>query len=65
MSEMNPTKFIREVRQEVSKVTWPTRKETMISTSMVLFLVLLSAVFFWVVDSLIAFAVRIILGVGN
>lgn len=59
---MNPSKFIREVRQEVSKVTWPTRKETMVSTGMVLLLVLISAFFFWVVDSLISFAVRSIIG---
>lgn len=61
---MNPAKFIREVRQEVNKVAWPTSKETTVSTSMVLFLVLLSAVFFWVVDSLISAAVRAILGLG-
>ena len=59
---MNPSKFIREVRQEVSKVTWPTRKETMVSTGMVLLLVMISAFFFWVVDSLISFSVRSIIG---
>jgi preprotein translocase subunit SecE len=63
MSE-SPAKFIREVRQEVGKVTWPTRKETMVSTAMVLFLVFISAVFFYVVDSLISWGVRIILGLG-
>lgn len=61
---MNPAKFIREVRQEVNKVAWPTRKETTVSTGMVLFLVVLSALFFWVVDSLISAAVRAILGIG-
>jgi preprotein translocase subunit SecE len=64
MAEMNPAKFIREVRQEVSKVTWPTRKETVMSTVMVLFLVVLAAVFFYVVDSVIGWAVRQILGLG-
>jgi preprotein translocase subunit SecE len=62
MSNINPSKFFREVRQEVSKVTWPTRKETMISTGMVLLLVLISAFFFYIVDSLISFAVQTIIG---
>ncbi len=61
---MNPAKFIREVRQEVNKVTWPTRKETMISTTMVLMLVFMAALFFWVVDSVISAAVRAVLGLG-
>lgn len=65
MASINPSKFFREVRQEVSKVTWPTRKETLVSTSMVFVLVLLAAVFFWFVDSMIAFAVSSILGLGN
>jgi len=62
MSETSPAKFIREVRQEVGKVVWPSRKETMISTAMVLMLILISAVFFYVVDSIISWAVRSILG---
>lgn len=61
---MNPAKFIREVRQEVNKVSWPVRKETTTSTVMVLFLIFLSAFFFWFVDSIISFAVRMILGLG-
>lgn len=61
-TKTSPSKFLREVRQEVNKVTWPTRKETMVSTGMVLLLVLISAFFFWIVDSLINFAVKTILG---
>jgi len=64
MSQVNAAKFIREVRQEMSKVTWPTRKETLVSTAMVLFLVVLSAMFFWFVDSIISAVVRAILGLG-
>jgi preprotein translocase subunit SecE len=60
----NPVKFYREVRQEVSKVVWPTRRETMTSTGMVLVLVFISAIFFWVVDSMISAGVRTILGLG-
>lgn len=60
----SPTKFFREVRQEVSKVTWPTRKETWTSTVMVLILVVISALFFWVVDGTISLIVRYILGLA-
>ena len=45
-----PAKFFREVRQEVSKVTWPTRKETMITTAMVFVMVVLASLFFLSVD---------------
>jgi preprotein translocase subunit SecE len=45
-----PAKFFREVRQEVSKVTWPTRKETMITTAMVFVMVVLASLFFLAVD---------------
>ncbi len=61
---MNPAKFIREVRQEVGKVVWPTRKETMVSTTMVLILVVIAAMFFWFIDSIISASVRAILGIG-
>lgn len=61
---MNPAKFIREVRVEAGKVVWPSRKETMMSTIMVLILVFISALFFWFVDSVISWAVRAILGLG-
>ncbi len=60
----NPAKFIREVRQETSKVTWPTRKETTTSAIMVLVLVMISALFFWVVDIAIAATIRLILGLA-
>ncbi len=62
---MNPAKFIREVRTEVGKVTWPTRKETIVSTVMVLVLGLIAALFFLMVDAIFAFAIRWILGMGN
>ena len=64
MAEMNPAKFIREVRVEVGKVVWPSRKETVTSTVMVLVLVVIAALFFWFVDSVISAAVRMILGLG-
>ena len=61
----NPAKFVREVRQEVGKVVWPTRRETMISTVMVLVLVLITSMFFLMVDNLIAWGVLRILGLGG
>ncbi len=64
MAKVNPGQFIREVRQEVSKVTWPTRKETGISTAMVFVMVFLAAIFFFLVDQVLSFGVRQILGLG-
>jgi len=65
MAKINPGQFVREVRQEVSKVTWPTRKETAITTGMVFLMVILAALFFFVVDQILAFGVRQILGLGG
>jgi preprotein translocase subunit SecE len=64
MAELNPAKFIREVRQEVGKVTWPTRKETLVSTAMVLILAFVAALFFMVVDGFFSWGIRLILGLG-
>lgn len=60
----NPGAFIRQVRQEASKVTWPARKETGITTMMVFIMVVLAAIFFLVVDQVLGLAVRFILGLG-
>jgi len=65
MAKTNPVQFFKEVRQEVSKVTWPTRKETGISTAMVFVMVVLAAAFFFVVDMFLGFGVRFILGLGG
>jgi preprotein translocase subunit SecE len=65
MALMNPAKFIREVRSEVSKVTWPTRKETLVSTAMVLILAFIAALFFLAVDGIFAIAISWILGLGQ
>jgi len=64
MAKINPGQFVREVRQEVSKVTWPSRKETTITTGMVLLMVVLAALFFFLIDQVLAFGVRQILGLG-
>jgi preprotein translocase subunit SecE len=64
LAKLNPAQFIREVRQEVAKVTWPTRKETLITTGLVLAMSALAAIFFLVVDKLIQLASRLIFGFG-
>jgi len=64
MAQINPAKFIREVRSEVARVTWPTRKETMVSTAMVLILGLFAGLFFMLVDGFFAWGIRVILGLG-
>jgi preprotein translocase subunit SecE len=60
----NPVEYVREVRSEVAKVTWPTRRETMITTSMVFIFVLIASVFFLLADKLIGFVVQLLLGVS-
>jgi preprotein translocase subunit SecE len=65
MAKVNPGQFIREVRREVSKVTWPTRKEAAVTTGMVFVMVFLAAMFFFVIDQILSFGVRQILGLGG
>jgi preprotein translocase subunit SecE len=64
MAKTSPAQFIREVRQELAKVTWPSRKETVATTLSVLAMSALAALFFFVVDQVIAFGVQVILGIG-
>ena len=61
----SPITFIQEVRQEVSKVTWPTWKEVWITTIMVLIMVTLTSIFFVVADQIILRVVQFILGTGQ
>jgi len=65
MAKTSPAQFVREVRQEISKVTWPSRKELTVTTISVLVMSALAALFFFLVDQLIALAVRLILGLGG
>lgn len=65
MAALNPAKFIREVRQELNKVTWPTRKETTAATIMVLLIALVAAIFFLVIDGALSWAITWILGLGK
>jgi preprotein translocase subunit SecE len=64
LAKLDPAQFVREVRQEASRVTWPSRKETLITTGLVLGLSTLAAIFFLVADQLIQLAMRLVFGIG-
>ena len=65
MAKMNPLQFFRQVNQERSKVTWPTRKETSVTTVMVFIFVAIMSLFFLVVDQAASWLVRLIIGLGG
>ena len=64
MAKTNPFEFLQQVRAEGSKVTWPTRKETLVTTAMVFVMVVLASIFFLVVDQVIRFGVAALLRIG-
>ncbi len=64
-SKTNPFTFLQQVRAETAKVTWPTRRETMISSLMVMVMAFLAAIFFFVADLLLGWGVELLLGFGN
>jgi preprotein translocase subunit SecE len=57
MAKTNPFEFMQQVREEARKVTWPSRRETLISTAMVMVMVALASVFFLIVDAIIKWGV--------
>ena len=59
---MKPIKFLREVKQEGNKIVWPTRKETLITTAMVFVMVVIFSLFFLLVDNIISWLIKLILG---
>ena len=65
MAKVSPVKFFQEVRQETNKVTWPTRRETMITTAMVFAMSTLAALFFLFADQVIRYLVTLVLGIGS
>jgi len=65
MAKSSPAQFVQQVRQETRKVSWPSRKETGVSTIMVLVMVALASVFFFIVDQLLSWGVQLIFGVGS
>ena len=62
MAKTNPFEFLQQVRAETAKVTWPTRKETMVTTIMVLIMVALASVFFLIADQILGWIVSFIIG---
>ena len=61
----NPFEFLQQVRAEASKVVWPTRRETMVTTGMVMLMVVFASVFFLVVDEVLRVVVSLALGIGR
>ncbi|QBF30080.1 preprotein translocase subunit SecE [Thalassococcus sp. S3] len=62
MATTNPIQFIQQVRAEVAKIVWPTRRETFLTTVMVFIMAALTAVFFAIVDLLIRGGLQVVLG---
>ncbi len=62
MATTNPLQFLQQVRAEVSKVTWPTRREVMLTSVMVFIMALLTAIFFFFVDWIIRTGLQALLG---
>ena len=65
MAKTTATDFIQQVRQEVSRVTWPSRKETMVTTAMVFVMDFIAAAFFFLVDQVFSAGVRLFFGLGH
>ena len=61
----SPGEFVNQVKTEASKVVWPTRKETWITSVMVFIMVVIASIFFWVVDTGLGFAFRYIIALGS
>ena len=65
MAKTSAAEFVQQVRQELSRVTWPSRKETMVTTAMVFLMVFIAAAFFFVVDQALSYGVRLAFGLGQ
>lgn len=65
MAKTSPAQFVREVRQELQKVTWPSRKELVATTLSVVAMSALAALFFFLVDQLLGWIVQLALGIGR
>ena len=65
MAKTNPFQYLQEVRSEAAKVTWPTRRETAITTMMVFVMVALATVFFFVADQIMSWGVGLLLGTAS
>ncbi|MGH7061109.1 MAG: preprotein translocase subunit SecE [Stellaceae bacterium] len=64
-AKISPVEFFQQVRQEVARVTWPSRKETLVTTAMVFVMVFIAAGFFFMIDQMLSAGVRLIFGLGH
>jgi len=65
MAKTNPAQFVRQVRQEINRITWASRRETMYASLSVFVMALLASLFFFLVDLLLSNIVQFLLGLGN
>tara|TARA_B100000900_G_C20483736_1_gene676565 strand:- start:657 stop:854 length:198 start_codon:yes stop_codon:yes gene_type:complete len=65
MAKFKPIKYVQEVKTEIDKVTWPSRRETTVTSIMVLIFVFIAAIFFLLSDQLLSWVVSIILSIGG
>ena len=63
MAKTNPFEFIQQVREETAKVTWPSRRETIISTVMVMIMVTVASLFFLAVAGILNWGVKALFGI--
>ncbi len=64
-SRTNPFTFFQQVRQEIAKVTWPTRRETIVTTIMVFIMIIVAAFFFLAVDQILSLIIGALLNIGS
>ena len=65
MAKTNPAQFVRQVRQEINRITWATKRETMIASLSVFVMALIASVFFFLVDLLLSNIVQMLLSFGG
>lgn len=65
MAQVNPLKFVQQVRSEVSKIAWPTRREVMLTTLMVFVMAVVTATFFSLIDIGIGHGLSLLLSLFN
>ena len=62
MAKTSPAQFVRQVRQEINRIVWPSKRETGLSTVMVLVMVTLMSIFFLIIDQILAWGVQLLIG---
>jgi len=65
MAKTNPAQFVRQVRQEINRITWASRRETLYASLSVFVMALLASLFFFLVDLLLSNVVQFLLALGN